>query len=281
MDTDGKLQNETSAQKTVPVVSGKTIGDVLDAILIEPRRGFALILLLAMLSGLAILIMFLVTRLFQVRTSEIELGEKDSHVVFQRVQENTGNTEYLVIVNPEGWQTTGIDVKTGDHVTIAAGGKISIDINDIWKKIQLREKYEDELVNGPPFIRRNDPQEARTPEDFFTNEQKKSLILHRPWVDPSGFSLDVFQPEFRSRRDRYLLPDKPAGGLVAAVKDGPNDPTRPDAFFVGRDKEFVAAGHGTLWFTVNDVLYNDPKNPNLFYNDNFGSFWVRITVKHG
>jgi hypothetical protein len=43
--------------------------------------------------------------------------------------------------------------------------------------------------------------------------------------------------------------------------------------------DYVAPRDGQLWLTVNDVQYNDPKNPNLFYNDNIGMFWARITVK--
>lgn len=246
MDGDDRLPVKAAAAMVEPGVSGKTIGDVLDAILMEPRRWFALVLLLTVLAGLSILILFLVTRIFQVQTAEIELGGKNSHVVLQRIQERTGKEEYLVNVSPEGWQSTGISVLTGDHITISAGGKIAIDMNEIWEKVQLRKKYEDELVNGPPFIKRDDPKENRVPEDFFTEDQKQSLILHRPWVDPDGFSLDVFQPDFRSRRNRYLLADKPAGGLVAAVEDGSNEPGRPDAFFVGREKEFVAAKDGIL-----------------------------------
>lgn len=281
MDRDDRQPVKAAAGTMEPGGSGKTIGDVLDAILMEPRRWFALVLLLTVLAGLSILILFLVTRIFQVQTSEIELGGKNSHVVLQRIQESTGKEEYLVNVSPVGWESTGIPVAAGDRITISAGGKIAIDMNEIWEKVQLRKKYEDELVNGPPFIKRDDPKETRVPEDFFTEEQKQSLILHRPWVDPDGFSLDVFQPDFRSRRNRYLLADKPAGGLVAAVTDGSSEPGRPDAFFVGREKEFVVAKDGILWFTVNDIQYSDPKNPNLFYNDNIGSFWARIVVKRG
>jgi hypothetical protein len=257
---------------------GKTLGDVLDAILLEPKRWLALVGLLTALSCLAMLVMFIFTRLFHVQTSEVRLGGGDSHVVFQRVQERTGSGEYLVVVNPEGWQSTGVVVHPGDHISFYAGGKVCIDLNEIWERVQLRKQYEDQLARGPHGIKPDDPNETRVPEDFFTEKQKQSLILQRPWIDPDGFSLDVFQPSFRSRRGRYLLPDKPAGGLVAAIKDGSTEPGRPDAFFVGHQSEMVAAKEGVLWFTVNDVQYNDPHNRNLFYNDNIGVFWVRVVV---
>jgi hypothetical protein len=152
-------------------------------------------------------------------------------------------------------------------------------MNDILETVARRKEYEEALVKGPPCIRRDDPTETRVPEDFFTDKQKESLIVHRPWIDPEGFSLDAFQPDFRSRRNRYLLPNENAGGLVGAIKDGAEEPARPDAFFVGREKELVAARDGVLWFTVNDVQFNDPRNKNLFYIDNIGSFWVQIAVK--
>jgi hypothetical protein len=68
---------------------------------------------------------------------------------------------------------------------------------------------------------------------------------------------------------------------LVAIKDGAEEPARADAFFVGREKELVAARDGVLWFTVNDVQFNDPRNKDLFYNDNIGSFWVQIAVKRG
>jgi hypothetical protein len=103
--------------------AGKTLGDVLDGILMEPRRGMALVALLAILCVLGIFVMFAVTRLFHMQTSEIQLGGKGSHVVLQRALDNTGSGEYVVIVNPEGWQSTGNAVSKGDHITISAGAR--------------------------------------------------------------------------------------------------------------------------------------------------------------
>jgi hypothetical protein len=276
--TNTPLANPTP-KDTAPNANGKTVGDVFDAILVEPRRWLALLVLLGGLSGLAMLVMFVFTRLFQVETSEVRFGAADSHVVFQRVQDRTGSGEYIAVVNPEGWQSTAIIVHRGDHITLAAGGKVCIDLNEIWEKVQLRKQYEDKLTNGPPYIRPNDPQETRVPEDFFTDQQKQSLILDRPWVDPDGFNIDIFKPGFRSRKNRYLLPDMPAGGLVAAIKDGSQEPGRQDAFFVGHQDDTVAPNDGILWFTVNDVQYSDPNNRNLFYNDNIGVFWVHVVLK--
>ena len=48
---------------------------------------------------------------------------------------------------------------------------------------------------------------------------------------------------------------------------------------MGRQKDnYVAAKDGEIWFTVNDITFSDPDNPNLFFYDNIGTFWVRIAV---
>jgi len=195
----------------------------------------------------------------------------------------------MVIVNPEGWQRTEIEVRPGDRLSFDADGKVCIDLSDILEKVARRLKFEDDYAKKLS-IRRDDPNEKRVPEDYFTPDERKELILNRPWVGPDGFDLEHFQPSFQSRKDRYLLPGKNAAGLVAAVKSGSKvAPGKQDAFFVGKSKDCVvgegedcsASQKGWLWFTVNDVQYNDPANPNLFYNDNIGVFWVRVVLKRG
>lgn len=272
-----KVEMPPSSGGAAVRASGKTMADVLDDILMQPAKWFSLLVLLAVISALVMLVMLVFTRLFHVQTSEVRIGGTNSHVIFERVESRTGNGEYLVVVSPEGWQRTGIVVQPGSTISFSAGGKICIDMNEIWEKVQLRKSYEEKIASQRG-IRSNDPTETRVPEDYFTAEQKRSLILDRPWVDPDGFSLDTFQPSFRSRRGRYLLPDKPAGGLVAAIKTGNNPPERKDVFFVGTEDSLSVPSQGELWFNVNDVQFSDPANPGLFYNDNVGTFWVKIVV---
>jgi hypothetical protein len=273
-------QPSTTAPITTQVVTGKTAGDVLDGILTDPKRWFALMAFLAGVCGLVLVATNVASRLFGVQTKEIEFGSMGSHILFASVDKKNGGGEYVVVVNPEGWQQTAIEVRQGDHISFHADGKICIDLHDITEKVENRLRYEEEWAKKLG-IRRNDSTETRIPEDYFTDEQKRSLVLNRPWVDPGGFDLAHFQPTFRSRRGRYLLPDENAAALVAAVPAAPNNPpSRADAFLVGRAKEDYVAGHsGRLWFTVNDVQFNDPNNPGLFYNDNVGSFWVRVSIK--
>lgn len=261
---------------------GRTLGDVFDGILTHPKKWLALIGLLGTLAGLIILVTLAFTHLFGFETQEVRFGSTDSHIVFEKVEKGSGNREFVVIVNPEGWQKTTIELHQGDHVSFYANGKICIDLNEIVANVNLRLKYEEEWAEKKN-IKRDDPNEVQVPEDYFTESERKSLILRRPWVDPGGFDLSTFEPSFRSRRSRYLLPNEKAAGLIAAIKSDTGDlPARSDAFFVGRSlADFSATRAGYLWFTVNDVQFNDPKNPNLFYTDNIGSFWVRVVVKRG
>ncbi len=252
---------------------GRTIADLFHEILTNPRRGFSLLVLFAAVILLTLFATWGFIKLFDVQTSEIRLGGTDPHVLFQSIGRNGG--EYLIIVSPEGWQTSGIPVRKGDRLMFTAGGKICIDLGSVSVEVGNRWRYEKEWEDKLN-IRREDPTETRLPEDYFTPEQRKQLTLVRPWVGPDGFS---YVPPFRARINRFLLPDKRAGGLVAAVNGGSETPSREDSFFVGERSENVAKEDGVIWFTVNDVQSADPSNPNLFYNDNIGSFWVKVVVK--
>jgi hypothetical protein len=257
--------------------TGHTFGDVLDSVLDQPRRLVVLFLLVIGFFGLAVGAVWVVTKMLGLQASEVDIGAENAKVVFESVQKKTGNEDYVVVVNPQGWQNTGIDVSAGDKLTFHAGGKICVDMNSIWENAQLRLKFEGDIVKANK-INPDDPT-AKPPEDYFSDEQKRQLILERPWTDPDGFNLKAFHPSYQSRHNRYLLPEKPAGGLVGGVTPGAGEPDRAEAFFIGKQDTYVAPQDGQLWFTVNDVQFSDPSNPNLFYNDNVGSFWVRVTVK--
>jgi len=268
-----------------PSTHGRTWADVVGELLVQPRMWLPLLGFLALVWVAVIAGVFWVPRLFSAQTTEFTLGGAESHLVIQSVEKN-GNGLYVLVVSPQGWQPSGISVRKGDQVRFAAGGKVCIDVNSIIEMVAKRKKYEDEWARRKQ-IRTNDRTETRVPEDYFTEREQRDLILDRPWVDPNGFSLDVFRPSFRSRRERYLLPEEPAGSLVAAIGEAYREPPKEGAFFVGvgdkvahRGNEWVAPNDGWLWFTVNDVQYADALNRNLFYNDNIGFYWVRVTVKH-
>jgi hypothetical protein len=258
---------------------GRTWPDLVSEFFNKPRMWLPLLGFCLLVAISAIVVAFEVPRLVSAETSELSIGGADTHIVIKSVGKH-GNGTYIVVVSPQGWQPTEIPVRKGDHIAISAGGKVCIDVGSILAMVKKRSQYEEEWATKKK-IRRNDATETRVPEDYFTESEQRDLILERPWVDPNGFSLDQFHPSFRSRRQRYLLPNSPAGGLVAAV-GGPNsEPKQQSAFFVGREnKDIAVLTDGSLWFTVNDVQYQDVLNRYLFYNDNIGYFWVRIEVRH-
>src|SRR5579863_2756872 len=94
--------------------TGKTIGDVMDGILIEPRKAIALLMLLASFAFLAILVMWAANHVFHLQTSEIEVGNGNSHVVLQQIEGSSGDGKYIVMVSPQGWQNTKIPIEPGD-----------------------------------------------------------------------------------------------------------------------------------------------------------------------
>jgi hypothetical protein len=58
----------------------------------------------------------------------------------------------------------------------------------------------------------------------------------------------------------------------AAIRETDVSPTRDDAFFVGSSNVAVAKRSGKLYFTVNDVTYDDKDFLDMFFVDNIGSF---------
>jgi hypothetical protein len=268
---------DRSGQPVRSELTGRTLGDVIDSILEHPQRWASLFLFCVVFSGLVIGVAWTMTKILHLRTSEVRIGSTNSRVVFESVQEGAGK-QYVVIVSPQGWQNTEIVVHAGDKVSFQAGGKVCIDLKEIVANVELRRQFEGEVA-GSMGIKKNDPNETRVPEDFFNPEQRKKLILDHPWVDPDGFKRNTFVGDFPSRRQKYLLPEMNAGGLIAAIRPGAQEPDKSEAFFVGRQMDnYVAAKDGAIWFTVNDITFSDPDNPNLFFYDNIGTFWVRIDV---
>jgi len=120
------------------------------------------------------------------------------------------------------------------------------------------------------------------PEIHFSPEESERLRLRRGWINPDGYSLEFSDQSWHARKLRKILPDDPLGSLIGAIKDTTNGvPGSKDAFFIGSGKDIQASpGEGDLWFNVNDVQNDsDPLNPELFFSDNIGFFWVKVTIE--
>ena len=79
------------------------------------------------------------------------------------------------------------------------------------------------------------------------------------------------------------MPGKNYGALLGAIREAGVKPAGSDVFYVGSgtDKSgvFIPANRcGILYFTVNDVLSNDKDYPDMFFEDNVGFFYAKVTI---
>jgi hypothetical protein len=81
-----------------------------------------------------------------------------------------------------------------------------------------------------------------------------------------------------THQKRSVLPTKGYGALLAAIRETNVLPARDDVFFVGSSNVVVAKRNGKIYFTVNDVTYDNDDFPDMFFVDNIGSFYARVAV---
>lgn len=81
-----------------------------------------------------------------------------------------------------------------------------------------------------------------------------------------------------AHQKRSVLQAKGYGALLAAIRETNVSPTSDDAFFVGSSNVAVAKRSGKLYFTVNDVMYDDKEFSDMFFVDNIGAFYARVSV---
>ena len=230
-------------------------------------------------------------RLFVWATSNMKLEPQEiefsgsPRVVFKRVVD--GKQEVVIVVQPQGWQDTGIEVEEGDEIDIRADGQINISLNGLIQHINQRHVIEQrilaDLTSGKLKPRADG---SRLPERYFTAEDLQKLILVRGWTGPTGYegAAGIEDHRYPGRTTNKILPSAPFGALLATVHSGTADPVRKDDFsgvvVAGAHHEMTARKAGTLWFTINDVLDDaDPAFPDKFYIDNLGYFLVKITVR--
>lgn len=256
--------------------TGKTFGDVLDGILTTPAKLLSFIVILTTLAGLVFVVIFLLQRLIGVTPSEITINPTGSTQVMFAAASGK-NKEYLIMVHPQGWQNTRIPIRPGDRLTFTADGSVNIDLNTIIENVTKRHKYEADVA-----AERGVKEESRTdvPEQYFTAKMKQSLKPASPWVGPEGYK-DVAATAWAGRIKNRVMPDKPGGALIGAISQpGAATPSEDEIFMIGKEGRHVSVKDGDLWFNVNDVRnFEDPSNANLFYLDNIGFFWVKVTIE--
>jgi len=82
---------------------------------------------------------------------------------------------------------------------------------------------------------------------------------------------------------RAVLPGGNYGALLGAIRETGVTPTSTDVFLVGSGTmtsgvPIVAKRGGKLYFTVNDVQSKDKDYPNMFFEDNIGFYYAKVTI---
>jgi len=282
-------KNQRSRLDRDGVTSGKTFADVLDTLLIDKRKFSYFTLLAILVPGVVMLVALVVFGQFPkwlgAERTQISIGGFETQFLFKSTSAN--KTEYLVIVHPQGWQDTGIEVEKGARMSFRAGGQIHIDFNGLKQQAEDRNIMEKRLEKSRNLDRNSDDQK-RLPEMFFSDEwdpkthetfwaHLKDQRRFRPWVGPEGYQPTL--QAWRARQQRRAFPDARLGELIGQIKDAKGNPV-DKPFEIGTgigmpDEHTKEAGH--LWLAINDVV--DPTYPELFFADNLGFCWVKVVVE--
>ena len=269
---------------------GQTFGDVLDGIFTNWAKlvGFAFAILALVLGGaLAVFLISMALHQTGLRPTEVVISGSP-RVVYSRITKDSA--DYLVVVQPLGWQSSTIRIMPGDVVEIRAEGRVSLSLQQLVDlaafRHELERRIDADLRSGRIPVRDS----SLLPERHYTIQQRDSLRsrLTRGWTGPSGYPGrgGILDSRYEKRTSNKILPEVPFGALVATVHNGTQSPARFDkfsgAFVVGDSlvRQWTGNG-GTLWFNVNDILDDqDEAFPDKFYIDNSGVFLVRVRVRH-
>ena len=96
-------------------MSRKTFSDVFDDILTVRQKFLAFLALLGCLALILLLVGWLSPILLGIKTKDIKelnISSSGAHILLESVTNQ--NREYIVIVPPQGWQKSGIEIKKGD-----------------------------------------------------------------------------------------------------------------------------------------------------------------------
>jgi hypothetical protein len=245
-------------------------------------RLLRLLLIMAAIFAIVWLSVISILRALPAETSEVQLGIGDSRILLKQTTKSGESS--LLVVSPQGWNRTAIQIKEGETFKIQAAGKVHIDLTDLDKAMEARWKAEDRIrrAGGPP--------PGKAPEDLYAPEEIAAMTDTWAWSSPEGVPKeDMARRSLKARRERSILPGLPYGVLIGAFNDRNEDPDADNdlvrqlatsAFRVGSylEQKSTAKSTGYLYLTVNDVQYGP--GPQLFFMDNIGAFYVKVEVQH-
>jgi hypothetical protein len=276
--TNGVSGGSTSSKEA-------TLAGLLLVVLDDRRKmGTLLLVFFVMALSLFLGVLFILHHLPS-NASEIQFGT--AHIQFSQPGKN--EKKYLVAVPPAGWVRTGIRVLEGDVLAIEADGKVYVDLGTLNEKINKRVEAEDRVTKKWTEEKINS--EGLRPEDFFSTEGSTAINSLKPkwnWNGPNGIpEEDMKKLAMPARRERSILPKEGYGTLLGSLYETDGEPSDLSAtatqhlvsnvFRVGSSLKMKADRDGYLYFVVNDVQ-GPPEFPDMFFIDNIGTFYAKITV---
>jgi hypothetical protein len=260
--------------------TAKSMSDLLSSLL-EDWGKFGRFLLLLLVACLLILgVAFTALKMLPRNTGQLKLGS--GSIIFSQETEGGGNA-YLVVISPQGWQETGIPVHEGDRLKIEASGRVHIDLSGLNASLSERRAADARAINDEKTAGKWDAEkDTFAPEDHYTEDEKRKMRPTWHWTGPDGIA-DTALHAMKARMERTVLPGGNYGALLGAIRETGVTPAPADVFLVGSGSnvsghDIVAKRGGKLYFTVNDVQSYDKDYPNLFFEDNIGFFYAKVTV---
>ena len=267
------------------------IFDLLKTALEDTGKLIRLIVLFAAAALLVVVASLLLMRFLPARSQiTIPVG-KSGNVVFER-QSSDYEADYVVVIHPQGWQETGIQVRKGDAVRLSAEGSVAIDLQGLVASVNRRIALEDRA--RALAQQRHQDLNQLLPERQWTPDQIKSIMPRRAWTGPNGYAYWLYDTTSGARTNNKMMPQARYGALLMAFSPTGQTPTTQQVILVGRgqydnanpcEKDengtcvFHADRDGKLWFIVNDVWDSqDSLFPDKFYIDNIGQFYARVSV---
>ena len=268
-----------------------SIADVLKLVISDGKRFFSFVLLLVTILGLALLAAWLVPKILHLSTTSLTLSSKGRSIELK--SSGLDKDHYYLVVSPQTtWQPTHIYIKKGDKMTIAADGRVNVDLHGLYNVVETRIGLENKVARTHPGLSKD---LNHTPEEFFTEEDWQQLAPRHYWSDPEG-DFVVGPTSFVGRQRFKLGPNLSYGALLGTIltredvdSNGEPPNEQKSVFLVGRkwprNDETVPAT-GWLWLAINDVVEPQDAFPNakgvhvpdLFLLDNFGFYRVVVTL---
>jgi len=258
----------------------KTIADFLLSLLEDWRKFSRFVLLLTVAALLALGLSFCVLRMLPHNTGQVKIGS--GSIIFSQPTQD-GN-EYLVVIPPQGWEETGITVRKGDRLTIEANGRVHIDLSELSASIAARRAADERIESEEAKAGRWEAEKRSgfLPEDHYTAAEKEKMRPTWHWTGPEGIK-DTADHALPGRMKKCILPGGNYGALLGAIREAGVRPSAEDVFLVGSGSDgsgndIVAKRSGKLYFSVNDVQSDDKDYPDMFFEDNIGFFYAKVTI---